>query len=369
MSNKLILAGAGTGKTTYIVNEALKNTERVLITTFTIKCRDEIKDKILEINGYIPKNIIIQTWFSFLLEHGIYPYKKSLNITKVNGLCFVDGKSGFRYLTQNKKPVYYGEKDFKKYYFDDLDRIYSDKISKLVLKIDDASKGLVFSRINKVFKKIYIDEVQDMVGYDLEIIKRMANFDNKLIIVGDPRQNVYNTHCDSKYTKYSNGKIDLFVKKECSNFVIDDTTLHICRRCHKDIVDFCNIYYKEYIALESLEKPFEECQGVYVVRTRDLEDYLTKYKPVQLRYSKKTKVNSNFRSINYRNAKGCTFKRTIIYPTNDMKEYLKNGKKIPNISTKNAIYVALSRAIDSVAFVYDGTISDKHKINVWNNKT
>ena len=31
MSNKLILAGAGTGKTTYIVDEALKTKNRVLI--------------------------------------------------------------------------------------------------------------------------------------------------------------------------------------------------------------------------------------------------------------------------------------------------------------------------------------------------
>lgn len=172
MNNKLLLAGAGTGKTTYIINEALKNEERILITTYTIKCKAEIKSKIISLLGYIPNNVIVQTWFSFLLEHGIKPYKKDLNIKKINGICFVEGKSGLRYFNKNKYPIYYGEKDFQKYYFDDNNRVYTDKISKLVLRINAASNGLVFERIRKVFKKIYIDEVQDLVGYDLEIIKK-----------------------------------------------------------------------------------------------------------------------------------------------------------------------------------------------------
>lgn len=44
---------------------------------------------------------------------------------------------------------------------------------------------------------------------------------------------------------------------------------------------------------------------------------------------------------------------------------MKSNKKIETASTKNAIYVALSRAIDSVAIVYDGPVYSNHKIKIW----
>lgn len=37
MNNNLLIAGAGTGKTTFIINKALAQQNRVLITTYTIK--------------------------------------------------------------------------------------------------------------------------------------------------------------------------------------------------------------------------------------------------------------------------------------------------------------------------------------------
>ena len=70
MSNKLIVAAAGSGKTTYLVREALKiKDEKVLITTYTEANEREIRKKFLKCNGFIPDNIRIQTWFSFLIQH------------------------------------------------------------------------------------------------------------------------------------------------------------------------------------------------------------------------------------------------------------------------------------------------------------
>lgn len=367
MSNRLILAGAGTGKTTYIVDQALKEKGRVLITTFTIKCRDEIKEKIKLKMGYIPNNIIIQTWFSFLLEHGILPYKSDLGIKLVNGINFVEGKSGLKCISKKGFPIYYGEKDFYKYYFDDNNRIYTDKLSKLVLKINESSGGLVFDRIKRIFDKIFIDEVQDMVGYDLEIIKKISLISQSLIMVGDPRQNVYSTHSESKYDKYNHGKIDEFIRAECKeiDFAIDTKTLNTCYRCHENIVKFLNNLYSEYPPLNSIDISFEDFQGIFIVRSADLDDYLKLYNPVQLRYNRTTTVKENYKSVNYRNSKGCTYNRTVIYPTKELQKYLKYGSKISKISTKNTIYVALSRAINSVAIVYDDEVSDEHDIKIW----
>ena len=72
--NLLLIAAAGAGKTTYVVREALKSRDKVLITTFTTENEAEIKKKIIKEKGFIPENIVVQTWFSFLLEHGVRPY-------------------------------------------------------------------------------------------------------------------------------------------------------------------------------------------------------------------------------------------------------------------------------------------------------
>ncbi|HHQ1282364.1 TPA: UvrD-helicase domain-containing protein, partial [Listeria innocua] len=76
MKNTYMMAAAGAGKTTFIVNEALKCTEPVLITTFTEENESEIKNKFIELNkGVVPSHVTIRSWFSFLIEHGAKPYQ------------------------------------------------------------------------------------------------------------------------------------------------------------------------------------------------------------------------------------------------------------------------------------------------------
>lgn len=77
--NKVIIASAGSGKTTYIVEEALKMKEqRVLVTTYTNENIDQIKTFFIEKAGCIPANVIVQSWFSFLLQEGVRPYQNHI---------------------------------------------------------------------------------------------------------------------------------------------------------------------------------------------------------------------------------------------------------------------------------------------------
>ncbi len=172
-NNKLIIAAAGSGKTSYLVNEALKITsETVLITTYTEANEAQIKRKIIELKGYIPSNITIQTWFSFLLQHGVRPFQSILNDEIHDediGFFLSSQKSGFK-CRIGGKPCYYGEGEFKKHYFTDSYKIYSDKIAKFVFKCNEKSNELVINRMGKLFDHIFIDEVQDLAGYDLEIM-------------------------------------------------------------------------------------------------------------------------------------------------------------------------------------------------------
>jgi len=75
-SNKIIVASAGSRKTTYIVKEALSNpTDNILILTYTIDNINQIRNYITRENGYIPTNITILSWFSFLLQECVRPYQ------------------------------------------------------------------------------------------------------------------------------------------------------------------------------------------------------------------------------------------------------------------------------------------------------
>src|SRR3989339_2063511 len=94
--NKLIIASAGSGKTRFVVNDAIDKASQgisVLITTFTEACEQEIRDRIVEKVGCIPEKIFVQTWFSFLISHGVKPYQGSLFAFDVRGLFLVNGQS------------------------------------------------------------------------------------------------------------------------------------------------------------------------------------------------------------------------------------------------------------------------------------
>lgn len=107
--NKLIVAAAGAGKTTFLVNEALKiKNERVLITTYTQANEAEIKKKIVEVNQCIPPNVIVQTWFSFLLQHGVRPFQGGLFEKEITGLILVNSQSGLKYYFKGI-PIYFSE--------------------------------------------------------------------------------------------------------------------------------------------------------------------------------------------------------------------------------------------------------------------
>lgn len=353
--NEVIIAGAGSGKTTYIVNKALgiKNA-KVLITTFTEANEKEIISKFFEVNGCVPQNIIVQTWFSFLLEHGVRPYQGMITNKKINGLLLVNTKSGFK-CNFRGRPVYWGEKYIDEHYFSQEYNIYSDKLSKFVYKCNELSNNKVLERISLLYPHIFIDEVQDMAGYDLDIIKLLLSTNINVILVGDPRQTIYHTHNEAKYSKYLNGNIKDFILKECNKYEcrIDDTSLVNCFRCNQNICDLANKIFPHFPALQSEQREKVEHSGVYLVKPKDVDYYLNKYSPIQLRDSAKIKVNNQYPVMTFGNSKGLTFCRTLIYPTKPIVAWLLNSNSELAPLSRSKLYVALTRAKYSIGIVYD----------------
>lgn len=351
-----MVAAAGSGKTTCIIKEALKRDEEVLITTYTQANAAEIKNKIIKMNKTMPENITVQTWFSTLLQHGVRPYQGGLIDKRIKGMILVNKSSGIKYRNKNGNPVMYAEKEnILKHYLTDDYKIYSDKISKFVVRTNQKSKGAVIDRLSRIYPNIFVDEVQDLAGHDLEIIKLLFKSSSKVLLVGDPRQVTYLTHLERKYKKYRNGKIKEFLNNECKSiqYEIDEETLNKTHRCTVKINDFAAQLYPEFKKCESAQKEFSDHQGVFIVKKKNVDQYLKRYSPVQLRDNVRVPVNKDFPVANFGESKGLTYDRVIIYPTKPMKDWLLDRKSKLKPQSRSKFYVALTRAKHSVAIVCD----------------
>lgn len=359
-----MIAAAGAGKTTFLVTEALKIHDRkVLITTFTDENVREIKKKFIEINGFVPNNIHIKGWFSFLLQDCLKPYQCVLNEDlfgkRIGFNYWTEGRSGFKGMWKGR-PMYWGEKDFFKYFFDSNFSIYSDKVSKFVVRIHEKDNGLIFNRLARIYGYFFIDEIQDFAGYDFDIIKSLYSSIENVIAVGDPRQTTYSTHHSQKYEQYSKGKIkDFFTEKLNGICEIDEETLCKSHRNEQIICHISSQLFPEFAPSESCEccnDTHIEHLGIFYIPESKHLSYLEKYTPTQLRWDARSKkVNALYPVMNIGSSKGLTFERVLLYPTKQMIEWFKDETIRFEQQTQSKFYVGLTRAKYSLGIL----IADK----------
>lgn len=339
--NRVILAAAGSGKTTTIVNEAKeKRGKRVGLVTFTNNAEGEFRKKLYKEEGFVPDHVRSMTWFKFLLRHFIRPYQRTLLEGRIRGIHLSPGKSA----------LYVPASDIRRYNTDKTNRIYNDKIADFACKIIDATDGAPIRRAEDIFDRIYIDEVQDMAGYDLNFIERLLDSKIHVTLVGDHRQATYKTNQASKNRKYGGVKIiDQFKAWEKAGRIDIDLHNH-SHRCVQAICDFADRFFPEADATMSLNQNETGHDGVFLVRERDVETYKNTYSPQALRYSRKTKVDERL-IYNFGEAKGMTFSRVIIYPPGTLKKFIKTGKFSDAGKDLAKLYVGITRARQSVAIV------------------
>lgn len=113
--NRVVVASAGSGKTTKIVDLACADvTARAALVTYTINNTSGIEKLIYERTGFIPPHVTISTWYSFLLRHLVRPYQNLLHTEPVRRLYFHNGVSA----------LYSKEADTAKHYFGAAGCIY-----------------------------------------------------------------------------------------------------------------------------------------------------------------------------------------------------------------------------------------------------
>ncbi len=360
--NKIIIASAGTRKTTYIVQVALLQKEQeVLILTYTNENIAQIKSYIIKEAGFLPLNIHVQSWFSFLFQECIRPYQKFVTKSRISMPIFVKGKSTTGVSKVNPN-----------YFFTKQNGVYSDKISELACKINSISKGKIISRLESIYSKIIIDEVQDISGYDFDLIELLLKSNINCLFVGDCRQATYFTNCSPKYNPLKGKNIHHLFKRFENENLCKIIEKNDCYRSNQAICDFADKLYPNLSKSTSVSLKFSDHDGIYRIKLAQVHPYVIKYNPTILRWDRKSNT-LGLEAINFGITKGKTFERVLIFPTEPIKKYLSDGSltKIERKKNKRTgktketvkdafqiakFYVAITRAEFSVAFVYDGEL-------------
>lgn len=203
-NNTLYIAAAGAGKTTFLVDRALRfASEKVLITTYTDENTAVIKSEIRKRRGGIPNNIEVIPWFTFLLRYGVKPFLASTGFGDKDpqGVNLVNGRS-----------APYARKTSPAYYFDNDEKVYNDKLAALALLENERTNGLVIRRISLVYDVILIDEIQDVSGPDLDFIGCLLKSECDVIMAGDQRQHTFSTNNAARNSQFRSLGLGSYLK-------------------------------------------------------------------------------------------------------------------------------------------------------------
>jgi DNA helicase II / ATP-dependent DNA helicase PcrA len=338
--NRIIVASAGSGKTTTIIDLACDaKCSRAALMTYTTNNTSGIESLIYERIGYIPPHVTVSTWYSFLLRHMVRPYQRTLYPEPVKRLYFNNGISA-RYSRQE---------NIAGHYFGKPGCIYVDKVSKFAYQLIQKTQGKPILRLEEIFDHLYIDEVQDLAGWDLDLVELLMKSKIRVTLVGDHRQATFSTNSAHKNKGYAGAKIILKFQewKKAKLCELDFQT--ISHRCVQAICDFADRFHPDLPKTRSLNTVITGHDGIFAVRERDVEAYMKAFAPQTLRYDRKTKDVPGT-PINYGASKGLTFDRTLIFPNGPLAKFLLTGD-VKDAGSTPKLYVAITRARHSTAIV------------------
>jgi DNA helicase-2/ATP-dependent DNA helicase PcrA len=340
--NKLTLSVAGGRKTQSIVDACAAGAceTRRLALTYTLTGQAELERRLKPAcaPGRAPE---VMGWFTFLLRHWVRPYLPLMfDGISLTGLNF-DGQPS-RFATGARR------------FFDSNGRVFRRSLSKLAFEMVEASNGAVLDRISRIYDEIYLDEVQDLTGYDLHLLSALFDLSTHLYVVGDLRQSVFTTNPRDAALKQFRGvkMLDWFTSQSAAGKL---EIQHVAEtwRSNQQIADFSDTLFPAEAGFEatvSRQTLSTEHDGIFVLGRSELEAYVRRFDPLCLRASKVTAADVDLPFKNFGQVKGLTTDRVLIFPTSPITEFLAKGTELKPQSACG-LYVAVTRARHSVAFV------------------
>lgn len=368
MNNSVVFAAAGNGKTYSICKEAIalaaNSTKYIYLVTYTNEGVRSLEREYKKQNfGILDSNVVVTTWYSFLLSELIRPYQCALQLkikhykqeypatipqNHVNSIAFYQDNDDLRW---------YSNKHYQ-YFFNSARDIRKDNVSNLACRCLVDSKGLVISRLESLCSHIFFDELQDYAGWDLEVLLYLFASDITVKCVGDYKQATFRTNNSQKNKQYRDEAIRNFFiaqqKKGLCTVDYENTT----RRFNQEICNYINCIHADPNAVVTPADDPDciqdvENSGVYIIAEEHMEMYCNFYAPTILRYQKNSSIPfaHNCYVTNYGNSKGATYDRVAIIPVSTVIPFVISQAKIDKDQTRSKFYVACTRARHSIVFV------------------
>lgn len=345
-SNRAIIAAAGSLKTQYVIDEALAapTDQRVLITTYTRENSDQVIRRLHRANGCVPSNVSVLSWFTFLMNQAARPYQSAV-IGKIDYARSLNFKGSRFRLTPRANAL--------RYYFGSNGDFYRDGVAEFAVHADKATGGRVVRRLEALYSKLYIDELQDLAGYDLEFLDLLFASGIQVTVVGDPRQHTYATNQARKNKQYRGNSIVDWLNQRQAICPIELRTESW--RCNQEICDWADALYPELPGTNSRNMDRTGHDGVFLLAAEAVPEYVRQYNPTILRWDKRADT-LGLHAMNIGVSKGSTFDRVLIFPTKPITQYLMTTDHTC-LKARERLYVAVTRARYSVAFVVDHKIA------------
>jgi DNA helicase-2/ATP-dependent DNA helicase PcrA len=342
--NTLTLAVAGGRKTQSIVDycRSAPDGRRVLVLTYTQNNQQELTGR-LATHRPIQAQVDVRGWFSFLLNYLVRPYLPTLFPgRRLRGLQF-QGDPGRvagpqRFLT-----------------VDGL--AYKLHLASLAYKVNAASESAALNRLSRIYDEIYIDEVQDLNGYDLEILSELFDASIDVSLVGDIRQALIQTNVqDPKNKQYKGIAIGKWFEEQERRGRLKIVHQHTTWRCNQEIADVADRIFPTswgFPQTVSESQAVTGHDGVFAVDTAHVDQYVRQFSPLCLRHDTRcAKHLDHLEFINITVSKGLGVDRVLLAPTQNVLSYFRRGTPLDE-RPSCSLYVALTRARFSVAIVTD----------------
>ncbi len=342
-SNIAKISAAGSGKTYDICNDALaivRNGKRVLITTYTNRGAESIRREIKKQNsGVLHPLVVVKTWFSFILSDLIRPYQKFLT-GEINGIKAYDYTKTYGFTNFHKSYT-------RERYITKAGNVLSNEASALAVFLNQLSYGKVIHRIEEIYQTIFVDEIQDLAGFDIDIVKLLIDSKIGFVCCGDNKQATFKTH-NAKKNKQKTGKnIWVFFKNMEDDGLVEVQKNLSSRRFNQQICAFANMIFPFGDSITSIMNDETGHDGVFLIDISNIEVYRQTFLPQILRYDIKTDT-MGYNALNFGICKGETFSRVAIFPNDVLLKFILNG--IP-LKAPEKYYVAVTRPKYSIAFV------------------
>lgn len=345
--NSIIIAGAGSRKTQHLIEAATaiaEDGERCLIAAYTVENQQQVASRIASDSGFVPELITVSGWLSFLINDGAKPYQRSITggPFAIRGLNFEGEPRRGTSKTLNSG-------DFNpNYYLDRQGSMYGRNISDFVCRVNELTDGRVIRRLEYLYDHILIDEAQDLAGWDYDVLELLLAADLDVTLVADPRQRVYSTN---RGARRRNLKFLEWVEEHSNDCTLEERTINY--RSNQEICDFADSLFPEMSGSTSASTAISDHTGVITIGRSEVHAYHQEHSPQVLRHSRASNTDGLL-AMNFGNSKGSEFDHVLIYPTQPIRQFLQHqdADQLAD-GTRAKLYVAVTRARHSVAFVVD----------------